>query len=1186
MATEQRHIIKKQILDLEFHSTSDGFALQREVSELYKEKVLPQLSEVFDELVGPNTILRIQRLQVDLGDLNREDLERDFAQNCLRAIERELRLLSHIAESEAPLETKVLSKEHSVLEVFRIFLESGMLPWFAAPEVAKDLQGAVLKAFQQDGTFELESIKALLRLKESAVRRLIWEFSPSLWNRLLELLVKKDLAKAIRDQETDLVAVWRSVKLSSIPESKLLSDWWTGVFRELAANNFPTRESKSLFSKMIQAWSFEIVEKDHGESLLQALRDKIARKRKRKSKLLSAKEIAAVMDEVLLKHTQQAALADSEADEEFPAEKKETLTEDISKQERKRAKKKPEARKGQKRRKKAIEEESTDEWTPEDQKPEKPLGKKREDPAAKIEKTEKDQRLKESLATGSEERNAVEEPTHPDESKLRKEFVEEKPVRPDEGIEPEEPVGAEGTEEISDVKPPPFPEDKETLSKEEDIKQEIPVAPQVEVEEDKAEDIEPAADRIVDPSGRKEPPVSTDKEEDWAEEQKVIPEIKETVEEIDIEEDTKREASLDPKDIPLKEELEEKASAAEGTSESLQVEESPAPSEEAVDITEEERSTPVREQETTVETDLEEEARQKALLAAKDDRSKEKFEKKEPEMESPADSPELEVPTLPSEEEITPLLEPETEEVVDLEDNIMEEQLEEVDSATKLETDFLEQEPPSVLAEGKVEKEEPGEGEIKLPPTEISEEIETTVKQEAAFSDLETPSTLSEEKKTKKDEDDKPAEGEIVDEEAKEVKPTVDSPAETFEIKEPSRPSEKEDLPEEEIKKIVPRKQEPETGREAFKEKKSPEEIPSKEERTEMQEDEPLKPIEPVEEKDMQEVRKEVTQALEEGTEEGELVVEKGAEETSLFNETEMGLEEEGAKEPEIPEQEKKAPPVKSPEELKERSEEGGIIDKVKDKPYLDKDEDQPELEKGQEEVPSPETTEKEDTFTVPAHSGLSEEEEERVEKAWEEWKESFEKGEIKRDKPTKKKPVRKRTVARDKEGYYVNNAGIIILGPFLPRFFENLELQKEGAFTNKAARQRAIRLLHYLATFEEQSAEYMLVLHKALCGLPLEDPIENDFVISDRERAEAKSLLESVLELWGALKETSPEGLQQAFLQRKGKLSYEEEPTPGWKLQVERKAIDILLEMKAPPWSYSVVKLPWMDYLIRVEWG
>lgn len=162
----------------------------------------------------------------------------------------------------------------------------------------------------------------------------------------------------------------------------------------------------------------------------------------------------------------------------------------------------------------------------------------------------------------------------------------------------------------------------------------------------------------------------------------------------------------------------------------------------------------------------------------------------------------------------------------------------------------------------------------------------------------------------------------------------------------------------------------------------------------------------------------------------------------------------------------------------------------------------------------------------------------------------------------------------------FVPNGGIVLLHAFLVRFFDVLGLLDGSDFRDESGRQRAIYLLHYLAAGQEAMPEYELVLPKFLCGLPLNIPLSHEVALSAEEKEECEGLLEAVIGNWGALGEASPDALREAFLQRPGKLRKRD---TGWLLEVEKDTLDILLDRL--PWSISIVKLPWMDEMLRVEW-
>ena len=104
------------------------------------------------------------------------------------------------------------------------------------------------------------------------------------------------------------------------------------------------------------------------------------------------------------------------------------------------------------------------------------------------------------------------------------------------------------------------------------------------------------------------------------------------------------------------------------------------------------------------------------------------------------------------------------------------------------------------------------------------------------------------------------------------------------------------------------------------------------------------------------------------------------------------------------------------------------------------------------------------------------------------------------------------------------------------------------------------------------------LVFEKALCGIaPGEIARWPEFEPHVTE--ETESLLRALIGHWRALRDTSPDGLREAFLARPG-LFYPVEPP---RLHVETRAYDVLLSRL--PWSFDRVALPWLRSPIQVRW-
>lgn len=164
------------------------------------------------------------------------------------------------------------------------------------------------------------------------------------------------------------------------------------------------------------------------------------------------------------------------------------------------------------------------------------------------------------------------------------------------------------------------------------------------------------------------------------------------------------------------------------------------------------------------------------------------------------------------------------------------------------------------------------------------------------------------------------------------------------------------------------------------------------------------------------------------------------------------------------------------------------------------------------------------------------------------------------------------------KEGVYVAQAGLVLLHPFLPRLFEALDIA-HGA--ELVAPERALCLLHFLATGQRAAPEYELALPKLLCNVPMESPVDTLAGPTIDEQQEAAALLNAVIGHWDALRDTTVDGLRSAFLMRAGKLAQREDG--DYLLQVEAKSLDILLDQL--PWGFGTIKLPWMSKILWVEW-
>lgn len=158
--------------------------------------------------------------------------------------------------------------------------------------------------------------------------------------------------------------------------------------------------------------------------------------------------------------------------------------------------------------------------------------------------------------------------------------------------------------------------------------------------------------------------------------------------------------------------------------------------------------------------------------------------------------------------------------------------------------------------------------------------------------------------------------------------------------------------------------------------------------------------------------------------------------------------------------------------------------------------------------------------------------------------------------------------------------AGLALFGPFIAGLFNELKLVSDDKFISDEARNRAVFILHYLATGKTKAPEYALSLHKLLCGMKITDPVPKKMTLTAAEKKEAMLFLDDIAGQWPTLNGTSGEAMRNTFMRRNGIIENKEN---AWLLRIERGPMDIMLDTL--PWGISIIKMPWMQQLLYVEW-
>lgn len=165
-------------------------------------------------------------------------------------------------------------------------------------------------------------------------------------------------------------------------------------------------------------------------------------------------------------------------------------------------------------------------------------------------------------------------------------------------------------------------------------------------------------------------------------------------------------------------------------------------------------------------------------------------------------------------------------------------------------------------------------------------------------------------------------------------------------------------------------------------------------------------------------------------------------------------------------------------------------------------------------------------------------------------------------------------------EGVPIPNAGLVLLNNYFLMLLDRLGIVKDKAFISDSAQLDAIHYLQYIVTGLTETEESLLTLNKILVGLPPNVPVKSSIEMSEDQKQLIDGMIQAAIHHWTAIGDTSTNGFRGNWLVRDGILRETED---RWELTVEKRAYDIL--MLKSPFSFSIIKLPWMEKPLHVTW-
>ena len=136
-----RHVIRKQVIDIQTDSAGGNYHLQQEISGYYQRVIVPALEKIFDELSDEDQVITFDHLEIDIRLIRKAETNEFISVEELYPLLRqqleghiretkENESYSHFFRSEGGISLKKTPAVHA-FEQWLYYMQNGVLPWNA-----------------------------------------------------------------------------------------------------------------------------------------------------------------------------------------------------------------------------------------------------------------------------------------------------------------------------------------------------------------------------------------------------------------------------------------------------------------------------------------------------------------------------------------------------------------------------------------------------------------------------------------------------------------------------------------------------------------------------------------------------------------------------------------------------------------------------------------------------------------------------------------------------------------------------------------------------------------------------------------------------------------------------------------------------------------------------------------------
>ena len=172
MTRPNRHRIRRQLVELAVGAAEQGPAAHQQLARPFWDRAIPELEQVFDRAAGPDELLRLDRLELDLGAVGGADWPAEFRRKLIMELTRSLAQFTAVSDTNE--DGRGDPRPPEAWRQFLFFLAHGRLPWWATAQPRR--WNEVLKGSDADWNALRETISSDSRARVRLVYSVDDEF--------------------------------------------------------------------------------------------------------------------------------------------------------------------------------------------------------------------------------------------------------------------------------------------------------------------------------------------------------------------------------------------------------------------------------------------------------------------------------------------------------------------------------------------------------------------------------------------------------------------------------------------------------------------------------------------------------------------------------------------------------------------------------------------------------------------------------------------------------------------------------------------------------------------------------------------------------------------------------------------------------------------------------------------------